>query len=1014
MISCEEAVGLNNKIGTCWNVAIQTNLFYGHNSEIVQRKLNEQSLEQILNPTVIENLEKFLPPFLVDDNGKLLQRSLDLIKKIVINLKKRFDIKNKQKITKMQNAEEDVCERDFVYYLKELIYPGERNKEDTETWGGNHESSFFLTNILDIILLNKLTHIVIYDCDYLSKGNRVSLNIDKIKSIGLYVHESSEPPLDITDLTKSFTQKKTNHACQFFECGGSTKFSNNSTIIEHDWRMFFKILNMLSVTDYETQKNDSGLTVFSEYDTTSNPLPKYEVWQNLEIGPYIVTYDSELKPSIMYSFSPFFKKEKIINHALILAEGQVREFHFSYNISCTPENIKKLIGLDFAYYLSLKMMNNKIVMLQRLFDLMDVNVINKKKETILINGLRSEGRMFVIEALKRINKTTLNYQNKDGQTALMKAVLKNDLEYIKEIMKYEPDITLKDKNGLTALDHATELEIDFDDLNTYELPDFIEEVEKLQKENPPNLFELTVLLDAYRNINETDVDGNTLLMHSVINNKHLEIVKEIMKYEPDLSIRNLHGHTALDIAKILNKEDVIKVLEEYASKAVNVKPPLLKPISTFNKELDLTTEQLQDLIQEIKRLQRKSSPNLDDFQFFLDLLKDINETDYHGNTLLMHSVINNKHLEIVKEILKNNPNLSIRNLQGYTALDIANILNKQDIIKLLEEYASKPVNVKPIKEPIKKEASKEFLQIELAFKHNDLMLVKALLADLKDINETDDEDWTILMHSAAYRENIEIVKVILKKNPDLSIQNSDGQTALDLAKKFKNTDIIELLESYSSKPVNANVRPVNVRPVNVKPIIKEDKEIILELQEAIIADNLNRVKTLLDSLKDINEVNSGGWTIFHFTVFGNHNLEILKEILKRNPDLSIKTPRGETTLELAKRRERTEMIEVLENYISKQVHVRPVNANVRPLNANVRPLNANVRPVNANVRPLNANVRPLNANFKPKGRNEKCDNIDKLTVSQINDLFKELKQPPPQASLGRLQRLQMLKDLLGC
>jgi ankyrin repeat protein len=977
MISCKEAVGLSNKIGTCWNVAIQTNLFYGHNSEIVQRKLNEQSLEQILNPTVIENLERFLPPFLVDDNGKLLQRSLDIIKKIVINLKKRFDIKNKQKETKMRNAEEDVCERDFVYYLKELIYPGERNKEDTEGWGGNHESSFFLTNILDIILLNKLTHIVIYDSDYLSKGNRVSLNIDKIKSIGLYVHES-DVPLDITDLTKTFTQNKTNHACQFFECEGTTKFSNNSTILEHDWRMFFKILNMLSVTDYETQKNDSGLTVFSEYDTTSNPLPKYEVWQNLEIGPYIITYDSELKPSIMYSFSPFFKKEKIINHGLILAEGQVRQFHFSYNISCTPENIKKLIGLDFAYYLSLKMMrNNKIVMLQRLFDLMDVNVINKKKETILIKGMRSESTMFVIEALKRINKTTLNYQDKDGQTALMKAVLKSDIESIKQIMKYEPDITLKDKNGLTALDHATELEIDLDDLNTYELPDFIEELEKLQKENPPNLFELTVLLDAYRNINETDVDGNTLLMHSVINNKHLEIVKEIMKYEPYLSIRNLHGHTALDIAKILNKQDVIKVLEEYASKAVNVKPPLLKPISTFNKELDLTTEQLKDLIQEIKILQRKSSPNLDDFQYFLDLLKDINETDYHGNTLLMHSVINNKHLEIVKEILKKNPNLFIRNLQGYTALDIANILNKQDIIKLLEEYASKPVNVKPIKEPIKKEASKEFLQIELAFKHNDLTLVKALLADLKDINETDDEDWTILMHSAAYRENIEIVKVILKKNPDLSIQNSDGQTALDLAKKFKNTDIIELLESYSSKPVN-------VRPVNVKPIIKEDKEIILELQEAIIADNLNRVKTLLDSLKDINEVNSGGWTIFHFIVFGNYNLEILKEILKRNPDLSIKTPRGDTTLELAKRRERTEMIEVLENYISKQVNVRPVNANVRPVNV------------------------------KPKDRNEKCDTIDKLTVSQINELFKELKQPPPPASLGRLQKLKILKDLLGC
>ena len=93
MISCKEAVGLNNNIGTCWNIAIQTNMFYGHNSEIIQQKLSEQSIEELLNPTVIENLERFLPPYVLDDNGKLLQRSLDLIKKIVLNLKKRFNIK---------------------------------------------------------------------------------------------------------------------------------------------------------------------------------------------------------------------------------------------------------------------------------------------------------------------------------------------------------------------------------------------------------------------------------------------------------------------------------------------------------------------------------------------------------------------------------------------------------------------------------------------------------------------------------------------------------------------------------------------------------------------------------------------------------------------------------------------------------------------------------------------------------------------------------------------------------
>jgi ankyrin repeat protein len=764
MISCKEAVGLNNKIGTCWNIAIQTNMFYGHNSEIIQQKLNHNSVDELLNPTVIEHLERFLPPFLLDDTGKLSQRSLDIMKKIVINLKKRFDIKNKQKVTKMKNAEEDICERDFVYYTFELIHPGKRNKEDEDEWGGRNADSFFLTNILDIILLNKLTHIVMYDSDYLSKGNRLSLNIDKIKNIKVSVHES-DVPLDITDLTV----KSKNHACQFFECGGSTKYSNNDTIIEHDWHMFFKILNMLSVSDYDSQKNDSGFTKFAEYDTPPNPLPKYQIWQNLSIGPYIVTYDSELKPSVMYSFSPFFKTEKIISNTSILAEGLVKEFHFSYNIQCTPEHIKKLIGLNAEHYLSLDMMNNNTLMAQRLLDLMDVNIIDKDKETIIHKGIIAQNIIFVTEALKRINKTTLNYQNKNGYTALIRALLKTNIPLIKEIMKYKPDLTLEDSGGLTAAVFASAFKIDLNDLITPEFKSLKTAI------NNYNLTEVELLLDKLTYINETDSNENTILMYAVATNNNLEIVKAILKKNPDLSIKNLDKKTALDIAKVSKKRNMIELLDSY--KSANVKPRLLKPISSFNPQ------------------------------------------------------------------------------------------------------------VKPVKsvtmEPIKEE------------------------------------------------------------------------------------------ENESSKE-------------------------LLEVLDAIREDNLNRVKALLDSLKDINEVTPGGWTILNFIVFGNHNLEILKEILKKNPDLSIKTPRGETTLELAKRRERTEMIELLEIYSSKPVNVRPVNVNVRPINANVRPVN------------------PVNANVKPKGRNSKCDIVDSLTVAKINEVFKEINQSIPAAKVLKAERLQILKDLLGC
>lgn len=700
MISCKEAVGLNNKIGTCWNVAIQTNMFYGHNSEIIQKKLNEQSVDELLNPTVIKNLERFLPPFLVDDTGKLLQRSLDLIKKIVINLKKRFDIKNKQKLTKMKNAEEDVCERDFVYYVMELIHPGKKNKEDLGTWGTSIVGSFFLTNILDIILLNKLTHIVNYKYENLSKGNRISLNIDKVKSILIYVY-MGYTPLNITN----FDLQPANHACQFFECGGTTKYSNNSTIIEHDWRMFFKILNMLSVNDYDSQKNDTDLTKFAEYDITPNPLPKYQIWENLSVGPYIVTYDSELKPDIMYRFSPFFKKEKIIDHSSILAEDQVTEFYFSYNIQCTPENIKQLMGLNVDYYLSLDMMKNNTLMAQRLLDRIDANIINKEKDTIITKGVNEVNIIFVTEALKRISKTTLNIQNKRGYTAVLLALAYQNIPLIKEIMKYKPDLKFKDNQGLDANYYANYYNIDLSNLITPEFKNL-----KIAIQNN-NLREVESLLDKLKYINETDSNENTILMYAVSISNNLEIVKAILKKNPELSIKNTNLKTALDIAKASKKTDMIKLLDDY--KLVSLKPRLLKPISSFNPQVKPVKKVI---IQPIKEEASKELSALinavvkDDqtrVQSLLDIVKDINEYDSNGWTVLMHSVVDDEHIEITKAILKKNPDLSIKNLDEETALDIAKIFGNKNTVKLLESHISKPVNVRPVNVNVKPKGRNE-------------------------------------------------------------------------------------------------------------------------------------------------------------------------------------------------------------------------------------------------------------------------------------------------------------------
>jgi ankyrin repeat protein len=511
---------------------------------------------------------------------------------------------------------------------------------------------------------------------------------------------------------------------------------------------------MLSVSDYDSQKNDSDLTKFAEYDITQNPLPKYQIWQNLSNGPYIVTYDSELKPSIMYRFSPFFKKEKINNPRIILAEDQVTEFYFSYNISCTPENIKQIIGLNSDYYLSLDMMKNNTLMAQKLLDRIDANIINKEKDTIITKGVIEGNIIFVTEALKRISKTTLNIQNKRGYTALLLALAYQNIPLIKEIMKYKPDLKFKDNQGLDANYYANYYNIDLSDLIT---PEF-KNLKTAIKNN--NLREVESLLDKLKYMNESDSNGYTILMYAVATNNNLEIVKAVLKKNPDLSIQNSDKKTALDIAKVSKKTDMIKLLEDY--QAVSLKPRLLKPISSFNPQV-------------------------------------------------------------------------------------------------------KPVK-KVIIEPIKEKASKELSALINAVAKDDQTRVESLLDVVKNINEYDSNGWTALMHSVVDDEHIEITKAILKKNPDLSIKNLDEETALDIAKIFGNKNTVKLLEDYSSKPVNANVRPVNVvvRPVNVKPKGRNDK--------CDIVDSLTVVK-LNDVFKEINQ------PIPAAKVLKAERLHILKDLL---------------------------------------------------------------------------------------------------------------------------------------
>ncbi len=81
----------------------------------------------------------------------------------------------------------------------------------------------------------------------------------------------------------------------------------------------------------------------------------------------------------------------------------------------------------------------------------------------------------------------------------------------------------------------------------------------------------------------------------------------------------------------------------------------------------------------------------------------------------------------------------------------------------------------------------------------DLEVVKLLLSKTRNINIPEGDGSTVLMYAAGNtkmpRSDLkEIIRLLLEKGADKSMKDKDGKTALDRAKKAKNTEAIELLQ----------------------------------------------------------------------------------------------------------------------------------------------------------------------------------------------------------------------------
>ncbi len=144
----------------------------------------------------------------------------------------------------------------------------------------------------------------------------------------------------------------------------------------------------------------------------------------------------------------------------------------------------------------------------------------------------------------------------------------------------------------------------------------------------------------------------------------------------------------------------------------------------------------------------------------------------------------NGRMEIVQEAIEQGIDVQIPDAYGRTALMLAAYNGYTNIVQYLIEQGAEVNN----------QNTEGRTALMFAATGPFPETVKLLLEENANVNSTDSvEGWTALMFAAA-EGNKEVVEILLEYEADFSIEDDDGETAIDFAENNGHTVVVNLLK----------------------------------------------------------------------------------------------------------------------------------------------------------------------------------------------------------------------------
>lgn len=789
----DNKLGFNNRIGTCWNIVIQTILFFNKNfGDEFQTKLLASNPTDLVDAAV-EKLELFLPCKLLNFDNKLLPENRALLIRIIEGIKNRFTIKQTDfdtparkilPILERQNSME--CERSFAKDYFELF--GIERKSDKKLHGTS-DDYYLLTNVLSIIILGKFIDINVLteknDTDYTKINIRL---LDDPSLFGIIIH---------------LKRDEVGHAMGFFTCSDGTNILvNNANIIEFNYKNLLKRMNTIdnyNLYYYKTQDTKSIVII-------EEKIPKPQLDKDRK---YYVTSMNTLK---------------------IVDESKIHELlvrNLEYYNTIDTDNIHRFMSkigiLDPKFKIFETIENQNIAQINEELTTTDINIKGYKNITLLNKAISTKNTEIVTIILARepnideLNELLICLINK-GTVEIFNITL----EYI---LTKIPNINVIKVNKQSLLSYAIDIgrieiiEIILARRPTIDTSNFMELLIKSIETKNEGI--VHIILEKIKEVVTSRILDNNQILKSAIISNNINIVEEIIKI---VTINERNFDELLELSINVNNTEIIKKILELGSEYIENKLKI-RPVdkNNFNELLEFSIKTKgKKIIEEILiaglALGQKVV-NIKDITTFLKKAIDENFVDFVdiilrlfpkikkvGNVPILFYALEKDKLDIVNKILEYPDNID----EIYESISILIFAIRKKEINIINKIISLQSNPN-----LKAKDKLSKTPLIYAIETNDLNVIKTILSARPDINLTDKTSKSALMY-AIETNNLDIVNAILTADPKLDINaiNNEGETILEYALDSKNPLITKAILDQNPEITDLSVRVDKFRSEN--------------------------------------------------------------------------------------------------------------------------------------------------------------------------------------------------------